>query len=98
MHPEKLWTIVEEHRFASELARLIDDGPRKAQRADEFVDGAKWVLARNPHKGHRIGDTHVWFIPNETIVDVLPVVIYYTFNENHVYLLSIQETTYPIKE
>jgi hypothetical protein len=60
----KLREIVEEHRFAIELSQII----RHAKRADEFIDGAKWLL------------------------------LYYTFDDNYVNLLSIQETTYPVQE
>jgi hypothetical protein len=36
-----------------------------AQRADEFVDGARWVLSRDPMSGSRIGPSAVWFFPME---------------------------------
>ncbi|MCI0349300.1 MAG: hypothetical protein L0Z53_07740 [Acidobacteriales bacterium] len=98
MQPAKLRTIIEEHRFAIELQALIEEGPEKAQRADEFVDGVKWLLARSPEKGTRIGQTNVWFIPSEHTADLLPVVIYYTFDDDYVNLMSIQATLYPIQK
>lgn len=90
----KFREIVEEHRFAEELRAVEKD----ARRADEFIDGAKWVLSRDPNQGTRIGKTHVYFLPvaDSPITD--PVVLYYTFDDEHVYLLSIQKTTYPPKE
>jgi hypothetical protein len=91
MRPAKLRTIIEEHRFTFELAAIIKD----AKRADEFVDGSKWLLARTPEKGTRISTSHVWFLPTKNILGILPVVIYYTFDEDCVNLLSIQETVYP---
>lgn len=91
MLPEKMREIIEEPRFALELQGLI----RKAKQADDFVDGAKWVLSRDPFRGRRIGNSHVWFLPLEEIPEYLPVVLYYTFDDNYVNFLSIQETLYP---
>lgn len=85
-------TIIEEHRFVSELGKLIDGGP---QRADEFVDGAKWLLARIPESGTRISTSDVWFLPMKEQSGILPVVLYYTFDDDYVNFLSIQETIYP---
>jgi hypothetical protein len=85
-------TIIEEHRFAIELAALIEGGPR---RADEFVDGAKWLLARSPESGSRLGASKVWFLPMKEPPGILPVVLYYTFDDDYVNFLSIQETVYP---
>jgi hypothetical protein len=85
MLPEKMREIVEEHRFADELAALI----RRARRADEFIDGAKWVLSRDPTKGKRIGSSHVWFLATEEIPQteegvpgILPIILYYTFDDD----------------
>ena len=101
MLPEKLREIVEEHRFRDELAVLLSD----ARRADEFIDGAKWVLSRDPFKGRRIGTSKVWFLPMEEIPEtrvgppgILPVILYYTFDDDYVNFLSIQETVYPPRE
>lgn len=94
MLPERMRTIIEEPRFAFELQALI---PR-AQRADEFIDGAKWALCRNPLKGRQIGRSHVWFLPMEDVPGILPVVLYYTFDDDYVNFLSIQETVYPPKD
>lgn len=86
--------IIEEHRFSLELQDIV----RNAKRADEFIDGAKWVLCRNPTKGRRIGNSHVWFLAMEEIPGLLPVILYYTFDDSYVNLLSIQETIYPPKD
>jgi hypothetical protein len=90
----KLREIVDEHRFAIELSQII----RHAKRADEFIDGAKWLLSREPRQGMQIGNSHVWFLPMKQVPGILPVVLYYTFDDNYVNLLSIQETTYPVQE
>jgi hypothetical protein len=94
MLPGKMRTIIEEHRFALELAALIP----KAKRADEFIDGAKWVLCRDPFRGRRIGNSHVWFLAMEELPEHLPIVLYYTFDNDNVNLLSIVETIYPPKD
>ncbi len=46
----------------------------------------------------QIGNSHVWFLPMKQVPGILPVVLYYTFDDNYVNLLSIQETTYPVQE
>jgi len=89
--PLKYREIVEEHRFAEELQAIEKD----ARKADEFVDGAKWVLSREPRTGTRIGKTHVWFLPIAESQLVDPVVLYYTFDDDAVYFLSIRITKYP---
>jgi hypothetical protein len=86
-------TIIEEHRFSIELREII----RHSRRADEFIDGARWTLCRNPEAGKRIGTSKVWFLAMEEIPGILPVVLYYTFDDNFVSFLSIQETVYPPK-
>jgi len=91
MPPGKLREIIEEHRFAFELQALIPN----AKRADELIDGVKWVLRRDPTSGRRIGNSQVWYIPMEEIPDHLPIVLYYTFDDDYVNFLSIQETIYP---
>ena len=100
MLPEKLREIVEEPRFAFELAALVPN----ARRADEFIDGAKWVLSRDPFRGRRISTSNVWFLPMEEIPQteessgILPIILYYTFDDDYVSFLSIQETVYPPKD
>jgi hypothetical protein len=94
MRPAKLRTIIEELKFAAELKLLVQV---KAPRVEQFVDGVKWILARNPREGKQIGSTDVWFLPNEYLEHKgeLPIIVYYTFDENIVNLLSIIETIYP---
>jgi len=86
--------ILEEAQFASEL-RAIE---KSARRADEFVEGAKWVLSRDPKAGIRMGKGHVWFYPVATSNSLDSVVLYYTFDKDRVYFLSIRKTDYPPKE
>lgn len=82
----KMWEIVEEPRFERELKAIEAD----AIRADEFVDGAKAVLARNPQIGTKVGE-RVWFLPMARAT----VAIYYTFDDTAVYLQSIQVVPEP---
>jgi hypothetical protein len=92
--PQKHREIVEEHRFVEELRAIV----KHARRSDEFIDGVKWVLCREPRAGTRIGKTHVFFLPiaDSSVVD--PVILFYTYDKDHVYFLSIRKTIYPPKE
>jgi hypothetical protein len=77
----KILEIIENAQFADELAELQPN----AIRADEFMDGAVRVLSRNPTYGTQLGK-HVWFLPMFSG----HIVLYYTFDDDHVYFLSIQ--------
>lgn len=79
-------TIIEEAPFTEELRRLSKG---EFCRADEFVDGAKWVLARNPELGHRLKDTFVWCMPVRAGLSLPAATIYYTFGKSFVVLMSI---------
>lgn len=96
MHPARLRTIVEELNFYTEFNALVKF---RIRRVEEFVEGVKWLLARRPQEGKQIGNTVVWFVANEFLPEKgeLPLVIYYTFDEHTVNLLSIVETIYPPK-
>jgi hypothetical protein len=84
--PRKYWTIVREHRFERELRALIRD----AIRADEFVEGAEFVLARDPRKGVEVPRTPIWYMPM-ALIGEYQITLYYTFNETTVWLLSIRK-------
>jgi hypothetical protein len=92
MRPQKLREIIEERKFEFEWDKLKTEYP---ERVDDFVEGAKWFLARRPERGQRIGNTGVCFIASESVRDILPMVIYYTFDQDYVNLLSIVETVNP---
>jgi len=81
----KIREIVEEPQFSVELQELEPD----AVRADDFVDGAKWVLSRNPEVGKKIGQL-VWFLAMARSATGPAMVLYYTFDDDRVFLLSIQ--------
>ena len=79
--------IVEEARFAEDLAAIEPD----AMRADEFIDGAKWILARDARQGTQVApDSCVWFLPMNDVPDAPSLILYYTFDQKQVYFLSIQ--------
>ena len=91
---QKLRTIIEEERFRLELQAIV----AHASDADDFVVGVKWALARSPEIGRCIGKGPVWFLPMAIRLNLLPIVLYYTFDEETVNLLSIIETVYPPQE
>ena len=73
--------------FEKELEAISSD----AKRADESVRGAEWALCRSPRIGTRVGaDSPVWFLPLVGSTDGRSVILYYTFNDQYVGLLSIQ--------
>ncbi len=84
MQPPKMREIVHEHSFDREIKDL-------GGKAYEFMEAIEMVLSRDPQCGHHLGKSHVWFLAGHTI----PLVIYYTFDENSVYLLSMQRTESP---
>jgi hypothetical protein len=80
-------TIVKQPRFEKELAALHPD----CKRTDEFVAGAEWILARDPTRGHKASeDSRVWCISTSPDPSISPAVIYYTFSDTHVWLISIR--------
>jgi hypothetical protein len=60
-----------------------------ASSADEFIDGAKWVLARDPSYGVQVSD-YVWFLPMADTPEITLVNLYYTFDRTNVYFLAIE--------
>jgi hypothetical protein len=83
--PEPPRQVIREHQFERDLRALGLD----AKAADEFVEGAEFVLARDPEIGLRIApDSNVWVLPIAPIGD-LEISLYYTFDESTVWLISI---------
>jgi hypothetical protein len=60
-------------------------------RADEFVEGAETILSRQPESGFQLGESNVWFVAGHTV----DAALYYTFDEDNVYLLSIKKVIPP---
>ena len=83
----RLREIIKEPSFEAELATIQPD----ARRADEFVEGVEWELAREPLIGSEVApDSPVWFIPMVDVPGEPSVILFYTFDEDRVWLLSIQ--------
>lgn len=78
--------VVRTERFERELQDLEKD----PLRADEFTEAVEWTLARDPTSGTQIKvDPPIWFIPLVDLPFGSSVAIYYTFDDNKVWLLSI---------
>jgi hypothetical protein len=88
MLPEepKLRDIFRQPLFEQELLQLGFD----AIRADEFTEGAEWILSRYPDFGTQIAK-NVWFLPIGRPSQGLN--LYYTHDEHRVYFLSLQRAS-----
>ena len=83
----KIRTIVYAARFVSEMTKIEPN----VRRADEFIEGAETILSRDPEAGCPVDGTQVWIVCGHTV----DAAIYYTFDENTVYFLSIEKTKLP---
>ena len=82
---ENIREVVREHRFERELRQLIVE----AIPADQFVEAAEFLLARDPLIGRPVGEERlVYFLPMAPVKDQ-QVSLYYTFDGSTVWLLSI---------
>jgi hypothetical protein len=82
--PEFIRQVIREPRFEEELRGLIAE----AIAADQFVQAAEFLIARDPLTGSQTEDPRVWAMPM-VLVEGTPVVLYYTFDDSTVWLLSI---------
>ena len=87
MHEGKIRTIIRDRRFEQEMARIEPSVPR----ADEFLEGAEAILSRQPESGFQLEGSSVWFISGHTV----DIVLYYTFDDDHVYFLSVEKYVLP---
>jgi hypothetical protein len=87
LHTGKIRTVVFDERFERDLAAI----ERNVRRADEFVEGAVTILSREPESGCLLEGSQVWFICGHTV----DAALYYTFDDDHVYFLSIEKTKLP---
>ena len=87
MRTGKIRTVIYDERFEYEMAYIEPN----VRRADEFVEGAVTSLSRDPEAGCPLEGSQVWFICGHTIDTAL----YYTFDADHVYFLSIEKTKLP---
>lgn len=78
--------VIREEQFERELRLLISDPIE----ADEFVRAAEWVLVNVPETGvlFRSGSP-IWVLPMAP-VDGKQVTLYYAFDEETLWLISIR--------
>lgn len=80
-------TIVKNKRFEKELEALKLD----TKGADDFIEGTEWVLSRNPEYGVRLSpDMNIWVVTVSDISSLPPLKLYYAFNNDYVWFLSIK--------
>lgn len=91
MYPPSFRDVIHSPEFERQLARIVQGG---AERCDEFIEGIELTLARSPDSGPPIydGSPVRMVVKNPVVPWIRPVVVFYTFSENAVYLLSIHET------
>jgi hypothetical protein len=82
---DKYREIVKNPLFEQDLSKLEFD----AVRADEFTEGAEYVLSRNPEYGTKIAK-NVWFLPMWRPSEGKSVNLYYTFDSDHIFFLALQ--------
>ena len=77
--------IIHKPEFDAALFNLHHTAPR----CDEFVHGITEILHIDPTRGKRIGSTDIWCFSTPDIPEFLALVVYYTFNDDTVWLLWI---------
>lgn len=84
MPDKKRREVIESPRYTKERNLLQPD----VARMDEILDGVVWVLSEDPTVGRKTPNPAIWAMP--TIAwNTVPLVVYYSFNENQVVLESI---------
>jgi len=79
-------TVIREHSFERDLTALISD----EREADDFVEAAEYLLARDPKAGSLLyANGSVWLLPMAP-VSGKQVSLYYTFDEHTVWLFAIK--------
>ncbi len=81
--PELPGQVIRDRSFERDLQALIRD----AREADDFVEAAEFVLARDPEIGSPLDD-EIWFLPMAPLGKE-QVALYYTFDDSTVTLLAI---------
>ena len=90
---DKLREIVKNPGFEQDLSQLEFD----AVRADEFTEGAEFVLSRNPEYGTKV-TRDVWFLPMWRPAEGKCVNLYYTFDGDHVFFLALKRASDEVEE
>lgn len=81
--PELPRQVIRERSFERQLQALI----RNVREADDFVEGAEFILARDPGIGSPLGNG-IWFLPMAPIRGA-QIALYYTFDDSTVTLVAI---------
>jgi hypothetical protein len=81
--PELPRQVIRQRSFERELRALVQD----VREADDFVEAAEFVLARDPEIGSPLDDG-IWFLPIAPIGNE-QVALYYAFDDQTVTLLAI---------
>jgi hypothetical protein len=78
--------IIKEHRFELELRELRGSG----RDTDDVVEAVEWAFARKCPLGTQAAtDPPVWFILMIDEPRLIPLCLYYTFDDDVIVLLSI---------
>lgn len=79
--------VAEDPAFAASLRKIVPD----ARRADEFIDGTKWTLARDPTFGKPTGPAGlVWTIDTDPSAGTPQLTVYYSWDDETVSLHDIE--------
>lgn len=88
--PDRFREVVREITFEEEARFLLGND----RQADEFIEGAEYILARDPEAGHLIGgEPPLWFMPMAPI-EGHQVALFYTFDELTVFFVGLR-VVYP---
>jgi hypothetical protein len=70
----------------SEAAQIeIDTARRKLANVDDLLMAVEWVIGRNPHRGHDLGDGKRFVYRTRKVSSLYPIAtILYSFDENEV--------------
>ncbi len=77
--------VVYQPQFDQQLNELVSD----IRRVDEFIRGVEWQVCREPHSGQQI-TANVWAIPLNSPPAGENLIIYYTFDTDHIWFLAIR--------
>jgi hypothetical protein len=84
-------TIREEKQFVEEKAKL----KHTAKRLDEVLFGVTWALCRKPDSFPNVPGTKLYLAKTDGTADTSGLFIWFTFDAEVVYLLSIEEAANP---
>jgi len=87
----KARTLREEKQFAEEKAKL----KHSAKRLDEVLSGLSWTLARRPDSFPNVPGLKLYLAKTDPFPGTPALFVWFTFDEDMVYLLSIEEAARP---